>query len=358
MGVTARTKPSRRAFIAGAMAAPLAGARAVAGDAASIPIADMHAHLFFVGPRPASLQPMGPLMAGGRMALVSWSLVGDMPWLKQTPLGLKQSGAAARGAATDWFKAEVGRVKQHAAGQGLRIALAPADLDKAAEGQPHVLLSVEGASFLDDGIDGLNLAYEHGVRHLQLVHYVRNRIGDFQTEKPELGGLSDLGKEVVAACNRLGILVDLAHCTPEAVRQALAISTRPMVWSHSSIASSGRPHWKLTPWRARQLSLDDAKALAAKGGVVGLWALKSDVGSSIESYGERLLKIADWLGDEHAGFGTDLNALSGSPIRSYADLRRVVEYFQRRGVDPASIRRLAFENYLRILRASMDGRQV
>ena len=58
------------------------------------------------------------------------------------------------------------------------------------------------------------------------------------TEAPEHGGLSEFGKRVVAECNRLGILVDLAHCTDEAVTQALAISKAPMVWSHSSIALS------------------------------------------------------------------------------------------------------------------------
>ena len=53
------------------------------------------------------------------------------------------------------------------------------------------------------------------------MHYIRNALGDFQTERPQHGGLTELGKKVVQECNRLGILVDLAHATADAVTQAL-----------------------------------------------------------------------------------------------------------------------------------------
>ena len=127
----------------------------------------------------------------------------------------------------------------------------------------------------------MQAAYDLGIRHIQLVHYIRNPIGDFQTEQPEHNGLTEFGKKVVEECNRLGILVDLAHCTDEAVTQALAVSKVPMVWSHSSVTRTRKPHWTMPAWQARQLSLEGAKAIAAKGGVVGLWALRTDVGSTL-----------------------------------------------------------------------------
>ena len=203
----------------------------------------------------------------------------------------------------------------------------------------------------------LQAAYDAGIRHIQLVHYIRNAIGDFQTERPEHGGLSDQGKKVVQECNRLGILVDLAHSTPDAVTQALAVSKVPMVWSHSSVTRTRKPQWMMSVTQARQLSLEGAKAIAAQGGVVGLWALRSDVGQTPEAYADRLSEMADWLGEDHAAFGTDMNGLIAPLFTSYADLRRVVDYWEQRRMSESRIRKLAIENYARVLKQAMAARQ-
>jgi microsomal dipeptidase-like Zn-dependent dipeptidase len=108
--------------------------------------------------------------------------------------------------------------------------------------------------------------------------------------------------------------------------------------------------------QARQLSLDGAKAIAAKGGVVGLWALRSDVGSTPEAYADRLSEMADWLGEDHAAFGTDMNGLIGPALNTFSDLRRVVDYWERRGMAERRIRKLAIENYARVLRQAMTSR--
>ena len=76
-------------------------------------------------------------------------------WIRPSPTGLRQSGAPKRGEATSWFKEEVARVVQHAREQRIKIAKTPDDIDRAVKGEPHVVLSVEGASFLDDGIESL-----------------------------------------------------------------------------------------------------------------------------------------------------------------------------------------------------------
>lgn len=347
----------RRTLLTAGLAAPLAAAfvsRVTAEDRGgpAVPIGDMHAHHFFIGPNPASKRPLGPFMAAGGATLVAWSLVGDMPWLGKGLKGLVQKGAPAPGAATAWFREEMARVKVHLAGQKLSVALTPADLDRALAGEPRVVLAVEGASFLDDGIAGLGAAHAEGVRHLQLVHYVRNAVGDFQTERPEHGGLTDLGRQTVAECNRLGILIDLAHATEAAVEQAIAASKAPMVWSHGSV-TRGRPTWKLAAVQARQLPLDTARAIAAKGGVVGLWGLRSDVGGTVEGYAGKLMELAGWLGPKHVAFGTDIGALAGSPISTFADLRRVVDHLARKGVAEAELRDIAIGNYARVLRQAM-----
>jgi membrane dipeptidase len=347
----------RRQVIKAGLALPLALAGS-AGAQEPVYIADMHYHLLFLGPNPASTQPLAANMAGGKATLVAWSLVGDLPWLAATPRGFKQKGVPKSGETVKWLQEEIERVKAHIVAQKLKIATTPEHVDAALKGEPHVVLAVEGASFVDDGIAQLQAAYDMGIRHIQLVHYTRNAIGDFQTEPPRLGGLTDLGKTVVAECNRLGILVDLAHATSEAVAQALAVSKVGMVWSHSSVTKTRKPQWTLAVSQSRQLALEDAKAIAAKGGVVGLWALRSDVGATPEAYADRLSEMADWLGEDHAAFGTDMNALIAPALTKFADLRRVVEHWRRRGMTEVRMRKLAIENYARVLRQAMAARQV
>ena len=109
-------------------------------------------------------------------------------------------------------------------------------------------------------------------------------------------------------------------------------------------------------WQARQLSFDTAKLIADKGGVVGLWPMRSDVGATPEAYAQRLWELGEWLGDDHAAFGTDMNAISRPAIASYADLQKVVRYWQKAGFPAASIQKLAIGNYARVLKAAMTAR--
>jgi len=346
----------RRRFVMAALAAPLAPWRSALA-AEPICIADMHVHLFFVGPRPARSQPLGRNMAGGRATLVAWSLVGDQPWLAIAPGGFRQSGTPTGNKAVGWFHDELGRITDHVAAQNLKIVRTAEDVDRALAGEPHVVLSVEGATFADEDLSQIEAAYRAGVRQIQLVHYARTPLADFQTSAPRLSGLTEAGKAMIGECNRLGILVDLAHMTGEAVTEALAVVSAPPIWSHSSVTSDRTPSWKLPIWQARQLSLANAKAIAGKGGLVGLWALGSDVGTSPESYAARIAEMADWLGEDHVAFGTDMNALAKPAIASFSDLRRAVTALEKRKLPEARIRKIAIENYARVLKAAFAARE-
>lgn len=350
----------RRQLLKAGLALPFIGAfPALAGD--RVFIADMHFHLFFPGQlwgRSGPVKPLAHAMAEGNVSLLSWSIVGDLPWLRPTPRGIRQSGMPEPGGAKAWFAAEIARVKEHLAGQGLALALTPQDIDRALLGEPRVVLSVEGATFLDEDPKLLEWAYEQGVRHIQLVHYIRNDIGDFQTEKPEYNGLTEVGKTAVRECNRLGILIDLAHATDAVVGQVLEISSAPVVWSHSSIARNRKPDWKLPSLQARQLGLDTARAIAAKGGVIGLWALRADTGPDVASYASRMSEMADLVGEDHAAFGTDMNALISPVIANYRDLQRVIAIWQSRGMERGRIEKLAIGNYARVLKAALGARAV
>mgnify|MGYP000889278061 CR=1 FL=1 len=342
----------RREFVAAGLATLLAGPRS-AGAQAPIHLSDMQFHSFF-GPSINHSRPVAKAFAAGGATLVSWSVAGDALWMD--PKTYRQSSEPKPGEALGWVEREIARIYAHCADQGLRVALRPGDVDRALKGEPHIVLSVEGANFIEGDIARVKRAYDLGIRHLQLVHFTRNSLGDFQTEAPQHGGLTELGRRVVAECNRLGILVDLAHSAGPTVSQALAVSKVPVVWSHGSVKTGPAAPWNAMIWRARQLPLELAKAIAAKGGVVGLWALSFDVGTSYETFADRMLELADWLGDAHAAFGTDLNGLSGNAaIKTYTELRQVVSRWQALKVPEARIRRIASENYARVLRTAMAG---
>ncbi|MBS0241562.1 MAG: membrane dipeptidase, partial [Proteobacteria bacterium] len=246
------------------------------------------------------------------------------------------------------------RVKKHASEQGLRIATTPADLERAAKGEPHIVLAVEGASFLDDDPKGLEFAYEAGVRHVQLVHYIRNGLGDIQTEAETHHGLTDTGHKVIEAANRLGMLVDAAHATEATTRQALEVSKTAIVWSHGSVTDQPSTTRDRIAWKARKISLATAKMIAEKGGVVGLWGLRSDVGDSVEDYAERLMQMARWLGDEHVAFGSDMNAIANSPVGNFSALRQAFAYMAEQGVGEAKLHNITFANYARVLGQAME----
>lgn len=340
----------RRAFLTGALASPLLPGQALAQG--KVLAGDMHFHSFFGGSRYHS-RPLAKTLAAGNTTLAAWSLVGDLLWFDVKTY--KQKAVPRTGEALGWFQRELARIKAHVVEQNLKVVRGPADVDRALGGEPHIVLAVEGANFIETDISRISAAHRLGLRQLQLVHYTRNTMGDLQTEPPEHRGLSPLGKQVVRECNRRGILVDLAHSTEATVIDALSVSRAPIVWSHGSVARAASASSSAPVWRRRQLSLDVAKEIARKGGVVGLWSLTSDIGRTAESYADRMLELAGWLGDEHVAFGTDINGLGPYGLLSgHGDLQRVVEHWRRQGVDEARIGKLAIGNYARVLKLALQ----
>lgn len=347
---------NRRQFIKVGVGMHTTGSALDAFGQTAIPIGDMHFHSFF-GQSAYHSRPIAKTLGDGGASLVAWALVGDLLWFDTKRY--RHRDTPKPGEALNWFERELTRIKTHLAEQHIKVVRTAADVELAERGEPHVVLAVEGASFVENDPNRVKHAYDLGIRHLQLVHYSLSSLGDIQTEPAEHHGLTETGKQVVAECNRLGILVDLAHGTVPLVQDALAISKVPMVWSHGSVSAGPPPHPGLITWKARQLPLATAKAIANRHGVVGLWVLANDVGKTTQSYAERLTELAGWLGDDHVAFGSDINGLSANALfNSYADLRQVVDYFQRHGMPERRIRKLAIGNYARVLRQALQARAV
>jgi membrane dipeptidase len=121
-----------------------------------------------------------------------------------------------------------------------RMALATTEAEVRQawrDGKLASLMGAEGGHSIDCSLAVLRTLHALGVRYLTLTHNNNVPWADSATDVPVLGGLNDFGRSVVAELNRLGMLVDLSHVSPDTMRDALAVSESPVVFSHSSARS-------------------------------------------------------------------------------------------------------------------------
>jgi membrane dipeptidase len=117
----------------------------------------------------------------------------------------------------------------------LELAFNADDVDRIrSHGRIAGLLGAEGGHCIDRSLGALRMLHALGVRYLTLTHFRNTPWADSATDAPSAGGLTAFGHEVVRECNRLGVLVDLAHVADTTMHAALDTSTAPAFFSHSS----------------------------------------------------------------------------------------------------------------------------
>ena len=145
-------------------------------------------------------------MRAGSLAVACLADVPDGPVLGRNTEGVL--AAVRRPVPGKLYKHHLERlawIDEMVADHGLRRALSAADLEAAHKaGQPAIISDVEGLDFLETKLERLEEAHQRGIRHVQLVHYTPNDIGDFQTGAIMHQGLTSFGAEVIRACHRPG----------------------------------------------------------------------------------------------------------------------------------------------------------
>ena len=156
------------------------------------------------------------------------------------------------------------------------LALSSADIRRIhAQGKGVALIGIENGYSIGRNLDLLDIYYKLGARYFGLVHNGHNDIADSAQPKASLGdrpndeggehgGLSAFGRKVIERCNDLGLMVDVSHSAKSTTLQAIAASRLPIIASHSGIYALN-PH-------PRNMSDEEMKALAAKGGVIQIVA--------------------------------------------------------------------------------------
>jgi microsomal dipeptidase-like Zn-dependent dipeptidase len=217
------------------------------------------------------------------------------------------------GEAYDRFLNGLASMDKQLAQNHIRRSLNLADLRTAhKKRQPTVIQSVEGAHFLEGHLERLGEAYNRGLRHLGLLHDSDASVplGDVYTNPANFGGLTAFGTEVIKECNRLGILVDLAHASPDTVAAALKVATRPVLVSHTGLDSRlGQNPSMANMMRPRLISKEHAQVIADADGVIGVWTHLAD--SPLE-YAQNIRALVDVIGIDHVCIGTDTKLTPGN----------------------------------------------
>ncbi|MEO1370797.1 MAG: membrane dipeptidase, partial [Acidobacteriota bacterium] len=186
--------------------------------------------------------------------------------------------------------------------------------------------------------------YDAGFRMLGLAHFFDNDAAG-SAHGLEKGGLSELGRAVIRECERLGVVVDLAHVSPRAFREATAMATKPMVVSHGGVDG--------TCPSPRNLSDAELRALASTGGVIGVGLFKGAVcGTTVDATAAAIVHAVRTVGVEHVALGSDFDGAVTAPVGADG-LPTLTEALLRRGLDRPSVEAVLGGNVVRVLRETL-----
>ncbi len=268
----------------------------------------------------------------------------------------------------------------------------------AASGRIAAFLDLEGGFDLDGDLLLLRALYRLGLRSMQLTaHNYTNQFADSCCDTRKWGGLNDHGREVVREMNRLGMLINVAHASEETILQTVELSTQPVAYTHG-----GFRHFIDIP---RLISDRAAKAVAAKGGVIGIqfgntfnnpeyynWAVKkppvANISASLGRYAsmtigeidalearglpfvfkgtipekyqltaDKLARVIDYgvqlVGEDHIVLGSDFDG--GPPLpremRDASGYGEITKALVRLGYNEQRIRKIVGLNWLRVIGA-------
>lgn len=237
------------------------------------------------------------------------------------------------------------------------LAATADDIERiAAEGRIAGMLGIEGGHSIRGSLPVLRRLYDLGCRYMTLTHSKSLDWADSATDKPRSGGLSPFGEEVVREMNRLGMLVDLSHVSPETMKDALRVTRAPVIFSHSSArAINSHP---------RNVPDDVLRMTAANGGVVMInfysgfivptEQLRRDEKATgdLETVIDHIEHVIRVAGIRHVGIGSDFDGVPRLPVglEDVSTYPRITQALLDRGYDEQAIHAVMGGNIMRVLR--------
>ncbi len=232
-----------------------------------------------------------------------------------------------------------------------------------------ILITMEGVEPLGDDVDLLRAFYELGLRSVGLTHARRNAAASgaiFKSSGSPRDGLTAFGRDVVRECERLGIIIDLAHINPKGFEEIVDLTSKPLIVSHANV----RKFYDIE----RNVSDEQIKIVGQRGGVVGVNAIlvsPKKEKSTVDHYVDHIEHIVDLIGIEGVGIGFDfceylfqqlpaqvvkeLEAKLTLPnfipdLTNHRHARNLTRKLIERGFSDADIEKILRGNWLRVLR--------
>lgn len=175
------------------------------------------------------------------------------------------------------------------------------------------LIAVEGAHALDRDIGNVETLFRNGVRMMSLTHFFDNEFGG-SAHGTNKTGLTAEGKRLIKEMETRGIILDLAHASAQTIQDALAVTTKPVVVSHTGV--------RATCENNRNLTDEQLRGIARAGGVIGIGYWQTAVcGSDAKAIAQAIRHTANVIGVRHVALGSDFDGAVATPF----DTTRVIE---------------------------------
>lgn len=214
-------------------------------------------------------------------------------------------------------------------------------LDRRARGEKVIggVLALEGLHSLEGKVENVDRFYEAGYRIAGLVHQFDNDLGG-SSQGVARGGLSPFGREVVQRMEQRGMIVDLAHASPQLIRDVLSIATKPVLVSHTGVRG--------TCESPRNLSDEEVRRIAATGGVIGIgfWS-GATCGRDPAAIANSIRHAVSLAGIDHVALGSDFDG--DRMAFDAAALAGVTEALLKVGFSEPEIRKIMGGNLVRLL---------